>query len=197
MCVIAYVTLKQNKEQLDEIKRQWNEERRPRLGFSVIIFQQAFYLKIKNYGQQDAYNIRILFNNDFLDNLPKESYANLYRETEKKPFFIERGESKYLLIGFCQTISEEWNGKNVVLKIDGEYCDKYIIDEILQMEEYISKRFMSVSNELTAIISNINHGLVSPGSGHYTIQESIEIIAKYIKNNVSETNGNNGVEIPS
>lgn len=171
------VLMAQNKEQLDELKRQWEEEHRPRINISIIVYRKAFFIKIKNIGKGNATDIKITFNKEFIKNLLKEEYKQMYYDVEESPFVIEEGEAKYLFIGFCDDIHNKWNGNNVVLKILGTYCNKYHIDETFKMEEYIKQRFMAVKDALWEIAD----GLSCPNNTHYPIQQSLDVIAKHVK----------------
>ncbi|MBR1835227.1 MAG: hypothetical protein IJ785_06950 [Bacteroidales bacterium] len=175
MVFITYKTLKQNNEQLDELKRQWEDEHRPRINISIAIYRKALFIKIKNIGVGNATNIKLSFNKDFIMKLPKENYKELYTNVEKRPFSIEPGGAKYIIIGFCEDIQKDWENKNVVLNIVGEYCSKYTINETFCMEDFITQRFVVVKDAL----SEIADGLSCPNSNHYPIQQSLDIIAKH------------------
>lgn len=54
MIAVTYHTLQQNQSQLDEIKRQWEEEHRPFLSCRVIVYKKAFFLQIHNPSKFDA-----------------------------------------------------------------------------------------------------------------------------------------------
>lgn len=174
MVFITYKTLKQNNEQLDELKRQWEEEHRPRINISIAIYRKALFIKIKNIGVGNATNIKLSFNKDFIMKLPKEKYKYLYTNVEKRPFSIEPGGAKYILIGFCEDIQKKWENNHIILNIKGTYCSKYTINEIFDMEDFITQRFMEVKDALWEIAD----GLSCPNSDHYTIQKSLDIIAK-------------------
>ena len=181
MVFITYKTLKQNNEQLDELKRQWEDEHRPRINISIAIYRKALFIKIKNIGVGNATNIKLSFNKDFIMKLPKEKYKDLYLNVEKRPFSIEPGGAKYILIGFCEDIQKEWENKSVVLNIVGTYCSKYTINETFCMEDFITQRFMEVKDALWEIAD----GLSCPNSDHYPIQKSLDVIAK--KKQISST----------
>ena len=171
----------QNEKQINEIVRQWEDEHRPRINISIIIYRKALFIKVKNIGQGNATNINLSFNKDFIMKLPKEKYKDLYLNVEKRPFSIEPGGAKYILIGFCEDIQKEWENKNVVLNIVGEYCSKYTINETFCMEDFITQRFMEVKDALWEIAD----GLSCPNSDHYPIQKSLDVIAK--KKQISST----------
>ena len=165
----------QNKKQLNEIVRQWEEEHRPRINISIAIYRKALFIKIKNIGVGNATDIKMSFNKDFIEKLPKAKYKEMYENVEKRPFSIESGGAKYILIGFCEDIQKEWENKNIILNIKGTYCSKYTINEIFDMEDFITQRFMEVKDALWEIAD----GLSCPNSNHYPIQQSLDIIAKH------------------
>lgn len=179
MVAATLISLRQNKKQLNEIKRQWNEEQRPRLNISVIISQHAYYVKICNSGRSNAYNIQLSINDDFISYL-EDKHKEVFFSLQSTPFFIEAGESKYFFIGFCEDIIKMWKGKNVLLNIKGEYCNKYTIDETLYMSEFVDKLHFVVNDELTTMISYIKKGLIVQNDQYYPIQKSLDIIAKQI-----------------
>lgn len=71
MVFVTYKTIKQNdkliaqnNEQLDEIKRQWKEQNRPRLSSSLSIGREFVMVDIRNTSTTPAHNVKIsLVNN--------------------------------------------------------------------------------------------------------------------------------------
>ena len=179
MVVATFVSLRQNKRQLKEMKRQWYEEQRPRLNISVIISQRTYFLRIYNTGHSNAYNIKLSINDDFVSNI-KDTYRDVYKSLQSSPFFIEGGISKYLLIGFCDEVCENWKNKTIDLNVKGQYCNQYQIDETLHMDEFINKMHFIVNDELTTTIGYIKKGLVVQNDQYYPVQKSLDIIAKQI-----------------
>lgn len=154
------------------MKRQWNEEKRPRLNFSIAISQVWYVLKISNIGKQNAYNIDIDFNQEFIDILSpvrKSSFERL----ETKSFAIEAGCSKYYLISSC----EEWKSACSEIIVKGKYCNKYKIDEKIYIDEFITDSLI-VNDALTTDIGYIKKGLIVQNDKYYPIQKSLDIIAK-------------------
>lgn len=101
-------TLEQNREQLDELKRQWKEEHTPSLSCQLIPYDDHFMLQILNTSNVTAYDLSIrlsttiqlkifLFDElcSFLENQiftvpPRESiyfdiYINLYKDINQLP----------------------------------------------------------------------------------------------------------------
>ena len=69
MAAATFIALRQNKGQLDELKRQWHEEHKARIVFSVEIHDSFFCLKIENTGKSVANLEKIEINKDFLDKM--------------------------------------------------------------------------------------------------------------------------------
>lgn len=64
MIFVTYKTLKQNKDQLQEMKRQWEEEHRPQLAAHIYGYGQLFYIRVKNISKVPVINISISFTHD-------------------------------------------------------------------------------------------------------------------------------------
>lgn len=81
MTIATFVTIVYNRKQINEIQRQWREENKARLIFSIISDNGLFLLKIENIGKEVAYDTRISINNSFLDKMLiqdfKDSLLNL------------------------------------------------------------------------------------------------------------------------
>lgn len=72
MVFITWRTLQQNKEQLEEIKRQWNEQNKPILSFKIIVLKDVFYLKVENTGKSSIVNAKLILGERALLILQKE-----------------------------------------------------------------------------------------------------------------------------
>lgn len=46
MILVTWLTLRQNKKQVNELNRQWKEQNRPKLSYSVIPSQKWYCFKI-------------------------------------------------------------------------------------------------------------------------------------------------------
>lgn len=177
MIFFTYITLQQNKRQLDEMRKQREEEERARIVFCVIVYQHAFMLKISNIGKRNVYNAVLNFNEDFLDELMEEKFEEPFRQLSS-PFFIEAGTSRHLFIGFCQEVNDAWKNKKVVINIKGSYNDCYTVDEEIDMSMFLNKTFILIESDLEVTMSHIKKGLVVQNNFHKPIQVSLELIAK-------------------
>ena len=69
MIVVTLISLCQSKQQLKELKRQWEEANRPRLTFGVVQWRGLFLLKITNVGNEVAIDIKLRFEEEYLNSL--------------------------------------------------------------------------------------------------------------------------------
>lgn len=180
MIYFTYYTLQQNKKQLEEMRRQREEDERARLVFSVIVYQHAFMLKISNVGRRNVYNAVIHFNEDFLNELFEKKFEEGYRQLEK-PFFVEAGTSRHLFIGWCQDINDAWKNKNVVIRMKGSYNGVYNIDEEIDMSLFLNKTFMLVQGDLETTLGHIKKGLIVQNNSYWPVQKSLDSIAKNLE----------------
>lgn len=180
MIYFTYRSLQQNKRQLEELRKQREEEERARIVFSVIVYQHAFMLKISNIGKRNVYNATIQFNEDFINELFKEQYEVGFKQLAS-PFFIEAGTSRFLFIGFCQDVNDAWKNKNVVIRMKGSYNDIYTIDEELSMNMFLDKTFILVQSDEATTLEHIKKGLVVQNNLHKPVQVSLETIASSLQ----------------
>lgn len=202
MVIYTSWTLKQNNEQLKEIKRQWKEEHRARLLFSIDCKQGLYVLKISNVGPEPAYNIKLKFSDSFINALMANAIKEVYKKLHEKAFSIEGKSSKYFYISpqygnasvtfyrtnenFSSDEINKWiNGfRHVVINIKGSYCDEYEIKETLKLDEYLIMSLV-VNDELTNSIEDIRMGVVVKNTQHYPIQKSLDIIAKELSQGIT------------
>lgn len=195
MVLITWWTLRQTQQ-------QWENEQRAKLNFTLDIAQKIYVLKIRNVGREDAYKIEVKFNKEFLDCITAKSIKEIYTNLQKTPFCIESGQTRYIYISsmnsdkpsthtigdetFTNKDIKEWLeiNKNQEIIITGSYCDKYQINETLKLSDIMIDGALRIRDDLTVALESINKGVVSPNniSPLYTIQKSLDIIAKKIDN---------------
>ncbi len=180
MIFFTYLSLQQNKKQIEELRRQREEEERARLVFSVIVYQTAFMLKISNIGKRNVFNAIINFNEDFLNELIEKRFQEGFRQLNK-PFFVEVGTSRYLYIGHCPKVNNAWKEKQVVIKMKGSYNDNYTIDEVIDMSWFLDKTFIEVQGDLETTMNYMKKGLIVQNNEYMPVQKSLDIIAKSIR----------------
>ena len=67
MVFATWKTLMQNREQVDELKRQWEQQNRPYLLAEIIKKDTTYYLKLCNIGKRTAESIKIKFDDEYWD----------------------------------------------------------------------------------------------------------------------------------
>ena len=70
MAIAAFWALYENRKQLNELKRQWQEEHKARLEFDIEIQRHMFCLKMQNIGKSVAEIKKIEINEEFLEKMP-------------------------------------------------------------------------------------------------------------------------------
>ena len=63
MVFVTWLTLKQNKNQLDELKRQWEEQNKPILSCSLAKSSSEILIELHNSSQVSAHNVKVKLTN--------------------------------------------------------------------------------------------------------------------------------------
>lgn len=177
MVLVTLLTLCQNRKQLKELRRQWEEERMPNLIVSLGIAQKGLYLKINNVGMLPAYNVKLQVNEDFLTHL--EACSKKCFNSIIEPFYIDGRSTKYVYIAYGNDIDTAFKDKQVVLKVSGTYCNDRQIDFSCNMDEIAGKNFARIVDDLTEAVEGIEKSISSANStAHYnSIQKSLHCIS--------------------
>lgn len=170
--------LQQNKEQLDEIKKEREEAQRARLVFDIIINKTAYFLRIRNIGKENAFNVSINVNKDFIQNL--EDNDQVFFKKIKQTFYVLTDTPKYFFIGLSTNVTKRWNYKDISLSLNGTYCDNYQIKENINMNQFIDKLNIIIDDELTSTLKYFTESAIEREVKCNTIQRSLDIIAKNI-----------------
>ena len=176
---LTFLTLKQNQAQLNEIKRQWEEEHRPHLVCRIIVNKKAFILQISNPSQFDASNVITSFGDDLINNLD-DKFRNMYTNTSQNPVYISSGKSWNCLIGWCEDINQKWKDKDFNIITEVSYNDKYRLNSIIPIKTFVNRINILVQSPLEDAAQDLVAGLVKPHSvsPHKTVQVSLEEISK-------------------
>lgn len=194
MIVVTLISLCQSKQQLKELKRQWEEANRPRLTFGVVRWHGLFLLKITNVGNVVATDIKLRFEEEYLSSL-FERCAEMLRGLER-PFCIEAKGTKYYLIGaskggqlavgnkiMSENEVDKWVDEHVsdLIKITGSYGGKYSVTECFSIEMFLNKGIV-YEDSIAEYLRGIKDGLVmNNAKKHVPVQESLERIAKSLQ----------------
>ena len=177
MVLVTLITLCQNRKQLKELQRQWDEERMPNLIVSLGIAQKGLYLKINNVGMLPAYNVKLQVNEEFLTHL--EACSKKCFNSIIEPFYIDGRSTKYVYIAYGNDIDTAFKDKHVVLKVSGTYCGDKHINFLANMDEIAGKNFARIVDDLTVAVEGIEKSISSANAvpGYDSIQKSLHNIS--------------------
>lgn len=179
MILLTYRMLKQSQYQILEMQRQRSEDERARLVFSFIISECAYYLKISNIGKNNAFDIIVNVNSDFVSDI-EEKYQSFFTDLDN-PFFVEANKSIYIFMGFCEDVNETFKNSNVDFIATGTYNDKYKVNERISLSQIINKHHFVVRNKTENSLYYMKKGLIVQNDSYMPIQKSLDVIAKNIE----------------
>lgn len=198
MIIFTYYSLKNNKETLNEMKKEWDEERKANLYFSIEDRIGLFVLKVANIGKSPAYNVRLKFNKEFIDALLFNQIKDVYRTLPSKSFSLENGKAKYFYISpiygnsiceFKKThetfTGEEINNwlnkfRYVPIIIDATFGKKDTAHAEITLDNFLVSS-LGIKDDITEQLEKITKGMVKSNDSIYTIQKSLDIIARHIE----------------
>lgn len=108
-----------------------HDDRRPRLQFSIVKIEQAFYLKVKNIGSRAARKVKLKVEGEPIDNALFPQIRDAFDFLKGHSFYVEAGAEKYFCLG-----PDKLNHKKI------DECGKWLIkdNEIPQwVEKYHNK----------------------------------------------------------
>lgn len=170
ICYYNYQSAKASKEQLSEMKKQYNEENRPNIEVEFIYERRSWYgLRFINHGKRTAQDVHIQFDQKFIDSLPEESFRLLLTKQKDKKCIIGVGQHYDLFIG-----GNELLGYPNMIPVTGVITyqsngEIYSSDISVDLENYMT--FFSVNNnhddlikELQGITRELNRVAASMGN---------------------------------
>lgn len=201
MIIFTYYSLKNNKETLNEMKREWEEERKAQLIVAITANDRLIMIKVKNIGKMPAFNIQMTFNQEFIDSLFADNIRSIYSDLTEKRFLLEPGETKYFYLSplhkqgrsvyyyddkeYTQEQINKWLEQevNVPIIVDATYNER----EREHFETSLSNFFISnlaISDGIVRPLTSLSDAIVEDkdGNGHCdSIQKSLDTIARNIE----------------
>lgn len=162
MVIITWMTLSQNKAQLNEMKRQWEEEHRPRLEiyFAKTPSAKNYGIEIVNIGKSPATDIEFSLNKELLDHIHNANAREALQKIGNTQLSILPNDTQY--ISLCEKGYDP--NYNYYWKICGE---KVSGDDYNSFVKYFEQK------KSIYVHGSYNHGL-------YTI--NTQVSTKNIKN---------------
>lgn len=198
MIIYTAYSLRLNERTLNEMKREWEEDKKARLVISITSNDWLFMIRVKNIGKLPAYNIRMGFNKDFVNSLFAEKIRLTYTNLMNKRFSLDAGESKYFYLSpiyshhvDSYTIGKEYYSSSDVNKwldgfrhklivIDAHYNDKEYVHYETTLDDYLLSSLV-VKDDITQQLMALVKGIVRNNDQYYPIQKSLDTIARYIE----------------
>lgn len=198
MIIFTYYSLKNNKETLNEMKREWEEARKANLYFSIEDRIGLFVLKVANIGKSPAYNVRLKFNKEFIDALLFNQIKDVYRTLPSKSFSLENGKAKYFYISpiygnsiceFKKThetfTGEEINNwlnkfRYVPIIIDATFGKKDTAHAEITLDNFLVSSLV-IKDDITEQLEKMAKEMVRSNDSIYTIQKNLDIMARHIE----------------
>lgn len=198
MIIYTAYSLRLNEKTLIEMKREWEEERKANLYFSIEDRIGLFVLKVANIGKSPAYNVRLKFNKEFIDALLFNQIKDVYRTLPSKSFSLENGKAKYFYISpiygnsiceFKKThetfTGEEINNwlnkfRYVPIIIDATFGKKDTAHAEITLDNFLVSSLV-IKDDITEQLEKMAKGMVKSNDSLYTIQKSLDIIARHIE----------------
>lgn len=140
MAVLTWITLKETRRQAMLVERYRQEDLRPRINIDIVNENHVLWLRLRNCGKRDAYDIHLSFaENEYINYIDTE-FSSLFQKTKNKQkdsFFIPLEDSVKLWIGAFVTY-DIIKKLDPSLKISMSYCGgQYIESFNLRLKEFI------------------------------------------------------------
>lgn len=162
MIYVTYLSLKQNRKQLDEMKRQWDAEHKPEIVAYMTIHENYYYVCIKNTSRVPIHNIKVSITHVPTKGiLPSKEY--FYNKIDNASFAIEAGGCRYIntyALETCSPVQEDFLGlqftyaDNIMYKVDLPFKEGSIIKDCLSSKQ-MRTDLHNISTELQKMQSKI------------------------------------------
>ena len=137
ICYFNHQSAKASREQLAEMKKQYQEENRPNIEVEFIYERRLWYIvRFVNHGKTTAQNVNIQLTQEFIDSLPNENIRSMLNKQKEKKCIIGVGQHYDLYIG-----SNELRGNPKMVPVTGVITyqsdgEKYSSDIFVDLENY-------------------------------------------------------------
>lgn len=173
MVIVTTISLCQNKKQLKEMKRQWDEEHRPVVVFKIKgIGYEMYNLVMENCGKTTAKNIRFHLSPDYL---------NLVKLPTLKAYLEGLSNNVYQLLP-GERISFEFACKEIIAMLDhsGHYAilgQQYSYDELktnyasMSSQDCLIEGTYDGGGVISQTVGLVNH-YIEP----FSVEESLSLL---------------------
>lgn len=155
MAIVTLYSLRQNRKQLTELKRQWDEQNRLRLFPSIVKKNGKSYLVLSNYSQVFASNIKLSVTKD---SETKLDWFDRFQENLNRSILqLEPYSSKYMMFNYTNWAETTYDGHFVVsIMID----DKLYNTFTLNLSEFnVVEDLRTSDSDVESIVKDISRKL--------------------------------------
>lgn len=179
LAIITYCTVRQNKAQIKEMKRQWDMEQSPDLDIALISLpyrmpEESLAIEITNFGKGIAENIKLILDKGFINDFPIESVKEKARKIEQSEYRVLPGKSK--IIPICRFDTNLSNCD----KLFGQKVNK---KEREQIHKYLENFTFHLECNYNGVHSPFKHTFTTEEKGFVreSISSSLSEIAEEIE----------------
>lgn len=157
ICYFNHQSAKASREQLAEMKKQFDEENRPIIEVEFIFERRTWYgIRFVNHGRRTAQDVNIQLSQAFIDSLPKENIRSLLSKQKDKKCIIGVGQHYDLYIG-----GNELRGNPNMVPATGVLSyqsdgEKYSNDIFVDLDNYMT--FFSIDNDHDDLMKVLKEG---------------------------------------
>lgn len=157
ICYFNHQSAKASREQLAEMRKQYQEENRPNIQVEFVYERRTWYvIRFINHGKLTAQNVNIQLTQEFINSLPSENTRSLLNKQKEKKCIIGVGQHFDLYIG-----SNELRGNPNMVPATGMITyqsngETYSSDIYVDLENYMT--FFSCNTEHDDLMKQLKEG---------------------------------------
>ncbi len=162
-----------SKEELAEMKRQYKEEKRPRIEVELRYEKRlAYAIRFINHGKATAQHVKIRLDEEFIDSLPEQEFKNALRKQREKECIIGVEQHYDLFI-----VSNELRKGSRIKPVRGEisYRDRnedYESEFYIDLENYASFFTMGSEDPIVKELNGIKSEIIGLKNAVATLDSS-------------------------
>ena len=103
ICYFNHQSAEASREQLAEMRKQYQEENRPNIQVEFVFERRIWYvIRFINHGKLTAQNVSIQLTQEFISSLPKENIRSMLNKQKDKKCIIENSVGRGIEINLLK-----------------------------------------------------------------------------------------------
>ena len=178
ICIYNYRLAKATREQVIELKRQYDSENRPYITVELIYVRKAFYgLRLTNHGKRIANHVSICLSQEFIESIAEQNFKSELEKTKGKECIIGIGEHYELFFG-----TNEFRDNPNKIPISG-YVTYSDIKERFRDEFFIDFKIYATAYAVDSDADDLLNAMKKQTQELKDIESVLARMASYIKKN--------------